>query len=325
MNETGHNHPHFRLMSQGGRALVLAGFVAAVLVAASLWGLMGGCADPRNEPLASRSPGYTETIVLWENSVSGGSKISAPFTVDQTLTPIRRLGIDHPARLTLVAYIHPDTDVVRYETVAQDSLPFLTDKLTALQVKIFAYEFSLDSALIVDSVCRIDPNCGYDTTGLGAFIAGLSDSLIVYNGTLTTVVGDTTRLGDERDSLGHVLDDRFRIALWMDNDSTIRYPGASFDTLGFLTGQQIFAAATGDSTSPYPGLKGRGFDLNLDSFQAADSLNPTHSLEVNWTQCFIGLQLPCMSVGEHTLYALVTGTDSRVTATLVLVYEEVTP
>ena len=324
MNETGHHTPHSR-PDWGDRARVLAGAVATVLVAASLWGLMGGCADPRTEPMAPRSPGYTETIVLWNNTVSGGTKISAPFNVDQPLAPIRNLGVDHPARLTLVAYIHPDSSVLRYEAVTQDSLPTLTDQLVAVQVQLFADEFSLDSAVIVDSICRIDTACGYDTTGIGELIAGLRAELIVFTDSLNGLTSDTTRLGEERDSLGHLLDDRFRVALWMDDDTTIRYPDATFDTLGFLTGQQIFAAVTGDSTTPYPGLKGRGFDLYLDNFQAADSLNPDRSLEVNWTQCFVGLTLPCMRVGPHTLHALVMGTDSRITATLVLVYEEVTP
>lgn len=321
MNETGHPSPHSRPMT-GVRARVAAGAVAAVLVAASL---MGGCADPRSKPLAPRSPGYTETIVLWNAAVSGGIRLSAAFTVDQPLAPIRQLGVDHPARLTLTAYINPDSSIDRYETVVQDSLPTLKDQLLNVQVRIFADEFSLDSALIVDSICRIDPDCGYDTTGIGAFMAGLRDTLNAYNVILDGLFADTTRLGDERDSLSHVLDDRYRVAIWMDDDTTIRYPEAQFDTLGYLNGQGLFAAATGDSTTPFPGMKGRGFQLNLDSFQAADSLNPDRSLEVNWTQCFAGLDLPCMSVGNHTLHALVTGTGSRITAALVLVYQEVTP
>ena len=59
--------------------------------------------------------------------------------------------------------------------------------------------------------------------------------------------------------------------------------------------------------------------LHVLGFDSSDGL------EVNWTQCFTGLTLPCLSVGPHTLHVLVTGPGSRVTGTLVLVYEEVTP
>jgi len=323
MNETGHNSGHF-CPRRGERAGVPWGAVAAVLIAASLWAFMGGCADPRSKPLAPASPGYTETIVLWNGAVSDSEKISAPFTVDQPLAPIRQLGVDHPARLTLVAFISPDSSIQRRETITGDSLPKLTDSLTLYQATVFAREFSLDSALLVDELVHQDSTC-CDTTGLGALIEQLQADLIVWTDKWTAAMTDTTRLGLERDSLGHLLDDRYRLAIWMDDDTTTRYPQAAFDTLGFLGGQAIYAAATGDSTTALPGMKGRGFALNLDKFSAADPVNPRRSLEVNWTQCFTGLSLPCMSPGAHTLHVLVTGPGSRVTGTLVLVYEEVTP
>ena len=323
MNETGHNSGHF-CPRRGERAGVPWGAVAAVLIAASLWAFMGGCADPRSKPLAPASPGYTETIVLWNGAVSDSEKISAPFTVDQPLAPIRQLGVDHPARLTLVAFISPDDDTRRRETITGDSLPKLTDSLILYQATVFAMEFSLDSALLVDELVHQDSTC-CDTTGLGALIEQLQADLIVWTDKWTAAMTDTTRLGLERDSLGHLLDDRYRLAIWMDDDTTTRYPQAAFDTLGFLGGQAIYAAATGDSTTALPGMKGRGFALNLDKFSAADPVNPRRSLEVNWTQCFTGLSLPCLSVGPHTLHVLVTGPGSRVTGTLALVYEEVTP
>lgn len=323
MNETGHNNRHSVPLWRG-RAGVRWGAVAAVLIAASLWALLGGCADPRNEPLAPRSPGYTETIVLWNNTVSGGAKLTAPFTVDQPLAPIGQLGEDHPARLTIVAYIHPDAQILRREAIVLDTLPALNDSLIVFQVNLFALEFSLDSALIVDSLCRIDPNCGYDTTGIGAFIAACREGITLWSGKITQAAADTTRLGLERDSLGIVLDDRYRLAIWMDDDTTTRYPEATFTEDFLLRGQAIYAASTGDTTTPVPGLKGRGFQLNLDAFLVADPVNPGRSMQVNWTQCFVGLELPCMDVGSHTMHAMVTGADSRITATLVLVYEEVT-
>jgi hypothetical protein len=235
------------------------------------------------------------------------------------------LGVDHPARLTVVAFISPDADIVRYETVTYDSLPFTDSLINGYQVTVFALEFSLDSALYIDSLCDVDTACGFDTTGLDALIDTLQVLLPYWTDKWTAARADTVRLGLERDSLGHLLDDRYRLAVWMDDDTTTRYPQAFFYADGFLGGQAIYAAATGDSTTALPGMKGRGFALNLDKFSAADPVNPRRSLEVNWTQCFAGLPLPCMSVGPHTLHALVTGPGSRVTGTLVLVYEEVTP
>jgi hypothetical protein len=326
MNETGHHTGH-EGSRRGKRAGIPWGAVAAVLIAASLWGFFGGCADPRTRPLAPPSPGYTQTIVLWDRVVSGGTRLSAPFTVEQPLAPIRQLGVDHPARLSLAAYISPDADILWREAVVGDSLPHLTDSLVSYQVQIFALQFSLDSALYVDSLCRLHPDSCQpeDTLGLGAFIEQTRTDLTYWTNLWIQGTADSTRLGHERDSLAHLLDDRYRIAIWMDNDTTTRYPQATFDSSGFLGGQAIYAAATGDSTTPMPGMKGRGFSLNLDAFAAADPVNPGRSLQVNWTQCFVGLTLPCMSVGPHTLYAAVTGAGSRVTGTLVLVYEEVTP
>ena len=330
MNETGHNSGHF-CPRRGERAGVPWGAVAAVLIAASLWAFLGGCADPRSKPLAPGSPAYTETIVLWDQALSDSTKISKPFTVDRPLAPIRQLGVDHPARLTLVAYISPDDDILRFETVTGDSLPKLSDSLIAYQVMIFALEFSLDSALYIDSLCDAgllppDSCSPEDSLARWLFIEQAQADLVFWTGKWTAATSDTTRLGLERDSLGHLLDDRYRLAVWMDDDTTTRYPQAAFDSLGFLGGQAIYAAATGDTTTPLPGMKGCGFALNLDRFSAADPVNPERSLEVNWTQCFTGLEeLPCMRVGPHTLHALVTGPGSRVTGTLVLVYEEVTP
>jgi hypothetical protein len=329
MNETGHNLGHLA-PRRGASAGLLWGAVAAVLIAASLWAFVGGCADPRSEPLAPASHAYTQTIVLWDSAVSSGTKLSAPFTVGQPLAPIRQLGVDHPARLTLAAYIVPDADIRRFEIITVDSLPLLTKSVNdTFQVNVFNLTFTLDSALFIDSSCTANPNCGFDTTGLDSLIDTTRAQLNYWTAKWLRAVADIERLTPEADSLARVLDDRFQLAIWMDDDTTTRYPEAAFDTLGRLRGQRIFAAATGDTTTPLPGMKGRGFSLNLENFSVADPVNPGRSLEVNWTQCFVGFESPCLSdsagMGPHTLYARLTGPGSRITGTLVLVYREVTP
>ncbi|RPH96615.1 hypothetical protein EHM69_00830 [candidate division KSB1 bacterium] len=325
MNETQHTNQHV-YPKRRVRANARWGVLAAVLVAASLWGLMGGCADPRNEPTAPVSPGHTETIVLWNNVVSGGQRISSSFHVTQPLAPINNIGVDTPARLTLVAYIQPDADILRRDTVMLAILPRLSDTLVAKQVVFFALRASLDSMAYIDSICRTTPNCGYDTNGLGAAMAQTSADIILFGGIVDSILADTTRLGLERDSLALVLDDRYTLALWMDNDTTMFYPEAVFrDTTRHLGGQSIFDALTGDTASAMSGWKGRRFSLPLDRFQAADPNNIGLNLEVNWTVCFPGSPRPCMAEGTHSFHALLTGPDSRITATLVLVYAEERP
>jgi len=63
----------------------------------------------------------------------------------------------------------------------------------------------------------------------------------------------------------------------------------------------------------------------MNRFESADPNNIGYSLEVNWTTCFPGSERPCLSVGDHTLRARLTGSDTRLTGTLVLVYERSTP
>jgi hypothetical protein len=69
-------------------------------------------------------------------------------------------------------------------------------------------------------------------------------------------------------------------------------------------------------------LKGRGFDLDLDGFFAADPnpLNYGYSYRINWAQCFTG-NPRCLSPGAHTMYAKLEGAaNTRITATLVFTY-----
>jgi len=47
--------------------------------------LVAGCADPRTPPPASSEPANTQTIILWEDAVSGGLTLNATFQVGDLL------------------------------------------------------------------------------------------------------------------------------------------------------------------------------------------------------------------------------------------------
>jgi hypothetical protein len=131
---------------------------------------------------------------------------------------------------------------------------------------------------------------------------------------------DTTRLGREQRYLEARLDNRYRVSIALDDTTRARYPEAVYSrTLaGALTGQAVYAAATDSATD----LKGRGFNISLSQFNAADSLNVGYSLESNWVTCFPASPEPCLDVGSHSFYAWVSGYPARITGTLVLVYAE---
>ncbi len=142
----------------------------------------------------------------------------------------------------------------------------------------------------------------------------------IIQDSLDIAVADTTALGDRRDSLGLVLDDRYTLAMWLDSDTTTVYPLGRILEDGRHAAQGIYLAETNSVT----GLKGRGFQLDLASFEAADLSRPGRPIEINWTVCF-GPGRPCLSEGTHTLRALATGSESYITAAVILVYAEEQP
>lgn len=322
MNGIEHKLPRSGSRGGAGHGPIRRDVIAAFLAAAGLWIMLAGCADPRSEPSAPPDPGYTETIVLWEAAVSDNHWVSATFEVSTALAAIVRPGEDTPARLTVAAYIEPDNQILRYDSIVVLLLPAYSDSIIDYLVVLNDLEVIHDELVR----CLTYPYPCEDTTGFADSLVYV-DSLITANtAELDSAVTDTTELGVERDSLGLVLDDRYTLALRMDDDTTAVYPEAVFlnDEL-VLGGQAIYLAAKGDSNSALPGWNGRGFQLALDRLSAADPYNYGEMLEVNWTTCFPGSDRPCLSVGTHRLYARVTGANTRVTGTLVLVYAEERP
>lgn len=281
--------------------------------------LIMSCSDPRTAPATAPEPAHTETITLWQDAVSNGQTISASFEVRAPLAEIDQPGVDEPARLTIAAFIQPDSDVSWYERIVNDSIPAWNDHFIRYLVAIEVQQGIIDSVAAVRALCDTVPDeCPDDTSGLIPAEQTALGIRATYQDSVATGQADTTRLGLNRDSLGVVLDNRYTLALWMDSDTTTAYPEGFVDAQGNLGGQEIYLAATNGVT----GMKGRGFQLDLAQFEAADLRNPGRPIEINWTTCFIGSTRPCMSVGTHTLHARATGAVSKITAAIVLVYAE---
>ena len=305
--------PHASHAWRWGALMILA-------MATLVW--FGGCADPRTEPLQQSTHGYSETIVLWMDQVSNGQAIDATFEVKDPLSE----STEAPARLFLIAYIRPDGDINWYESIISDSIPPLVDQMTLLFIELNAAEDALDSLFTLDSMCTANPDTctllGINPDTLDYYIAQWQADTVALHGSVNGLVADTTELGLRRDSLGRVVDDRFVLTLWLDDDTTATVPEAIYvDTEYTVAGQGIYLAATDTN-----GYKGREFELNLKSFDGAASAPEWigEPYEYVWT-CNFGETDNCLFVGTHTLRASLSGTDTRITATLLLTYAENTP
>jgi hypothetical protein len=241
--------------------------------------LVIGCADPREAPIAPGNPAYTETVMLWDDVVSGGTAQSATFVVDSTLAS---------ATVTVAGFITPDDDILHIEAIRDDSIPTWADEMTN-------YLVALDGL-------------GPDTSWTH------EDSLVgmAYRDSLQSAVAETTAMGARRDSLILLVDDRFVLSIWSDVDATERYPSAIYldDQADTLSGQQFWATPT-DTVS---GMKGRSFQLNLREWSAADPANVGRPIVINW--------LSRLTEGSHTITVRLMGSGSRITGTIMLVYEE---
>ncbi|MFH1010976.1 MAG: hypothetical protein V1784_07060 [bacterium] len=250
-------------------------FVFVICLAALF---VAGCADPRTVPPTVSEPAYTETITLWERVVSGGAPQSATFRVDSLL---------ESARLTLAGFIVPDDDIAWFETLINDSFPAKANQITGYLV-------------------------GLDTLGPDSTWSH-EDSLIgvALRDSLSQAVIETTAMGERRDSLIVVVDNRFVFSLWLDVDTTARYPEAVFldEEATVVSGQSFYASPTDSS-----GMKGRSFQLRMRQWNAADPANVGRYIELNW--------LSRLTPGSHTLRAKLTESGSKITGTIVLVYSE---
>lgn len=292
---------------------------------------------------------------LWSQLPSSGDTISAQFLVERELADV-----ETPALLTLVTYVETaaDANLLRYDTVT-DSLAWLDGALARFERVLFRLDQDLETLATIDSLWLVYPDsmvlafdstscdthvtiCGdtvycdslnwvmypdsmvlaFDTVGMGACRAYVNGRIEVYEDSTTWATDAQTLLTAEFTDLGTELDDDYTLAIWMDDDTTARYPDAAYVSPDFQLGGQIIYSVPTDSAT---GMKARGFELELKRFDSCDPVNIGETLEVNWVTCFAGSQRPCLSVGEHTLRARLNGANTRITGTLVLRYLEVQP
>ncbi len=192
------------------------------------------------------------------------------------------------ATVTVAGFITPDDDILHIEAIQNDSIPAEADTITYFLVRL-------------DSLGP-DSTWSPDTTILGL---ALRDSL-------QWTIDDTTEMGMRRDSLILLVDDRYVLSIWSDVDATERYPSAVYldDQADTLSGQRFWAAATDTVTE----MKGRSFQLNLREWNAADPANVGRPIVINW--------LSRLTEGSHTITVRLMGSGSRITGTIMLVYEE---
>lgn len=309
-------HIQSHIARNGARRLDVIGLLSLTLL---FMLMIGSCADERTEPPTAPDPGYTQTIVLAQDAVSSGQEVTLTFTVDSELAPVTLPGVDQPARLFLTAFIRPDNDILWREAIIDDSIPAWEDPVLIYQIAIEESETIVDNLNALIDSCEADPECPPDSlTGLQAALADEEATLAAWQDSLAAANADTTRLGLVRDSLSVVVDDRFRLALKFDDDPLLAYPAAVFTNEDYeLSGQEIYLAATGNNE-----LKGKTFTLDLAQFDAADMNNIGRPIELNWTTCFSGVDRPCLAPGNHSFTVSLTGSETYISAVLVLVYAE---
>jgi len=355
MNETASIFPaRGRRNRRRGADLRWATWIAA-LMAVCLIGLIAGCSDERTSPPTSSNPSHMRQYDLWSQQASSGETISASFTVERELADV-----EAPVLLTIVTHLETaaDPNLVRFDAVT-DSLEWLSSALTRYETRLFRLGQDLQTLTAIDSLWLIYPDsmvlafdstscdthvtiCGdtiycdslnwamypdsmipaFDTTGIGACRVYVNGLIALYEDSTDWAADAQARMGDESDELSAYLDNVYTLALWMDDDTTTRYPNAVYVNPDLELGGQLLYSVVTDSAT---GLKSRGMSLRLKRFESCDPVNLGETLEVNWVTCFAGSARPCMSVGEHTLRASLNGANTRISGTLVLIYEEAQP
>ena len=251
--------------------------------------LVAGCADPRTPPTASSESAYTRTIILWEDAVSGEQALSATFRVDSVVL--------ESSILTLWGFIHPDSSIDSMEALVNIWLPAKANKITGY--------------LVVMDGLGADSTWSHEDSLVG----------IATRDSLNQAIAETTAMGDLRDSLIVVVDNRFVLSVWLDEtayDSLAKYPEAVYLDDTTLSGQHFYASPSDTDSVSVPGTyimtKGRSFQLRMRQWNAADSSNVGRYIELNW--------LSRLTPGEHTLRSRLTQEGSKITGTIVLVYGE---
>lgn len=250
--------------------------------------LVAGCADPRTSPPIMSEPAYTETKTLWDDIVSGGEARGATFAIDRDILS---------AKLTIAGFITPDSSILWYEALLNDSIPTKEDEIEYFD----------------GTLAKLGPDSLWSPED-SAIGVPLQDSL-------RWATDARAAMGERLYSLIVIIDNRFVLSIWFDEDavdSTALYPDAVYTHPDTLAGQHFYSSPSDtDSVSvsgSYIITKGRSFQLDLGGFEVADPDPIGFAVEINW--------LLRLTPGSHTIRARMKGDGSKITGTIVLVYSE---
>jgi len=156
--------------------------------------IFAGCTDDRKAPTQTGEPAYSQTFVLLNHKAAAGTELTATFTVRDTITS---------GRLLLSGFIRPDPAMQWYLDLGTE-LDSIADRLLSLEGMILNLEVKQNKT--PEDLHAIDSLMG------------------VKAGTETE---KTARLTTQ-DSLDTRLDDRFKVAVWLDGDAAELYPRAIY-------------------------------------------------------------------------------------------------
>ena len=276
---------------------------ALILPLLALVILVAGCTDEREMPAQPEQPGYTETKTLLDRVNAVGQDLNATFRLRDNAVS---------ARLYLTGFLKADGDLNLFEQFSTEIVGLRADN-DQLDAQIITLQLK-DTLSAADSL--------------------LLDSLIIQkHANLDTITVRTAAV----DSLDTYLDDRFKLAVKMPEDSVWYYPGAVFidsnaasylDTASVVWGQGFYLAPI-DSSS---GWRGRTMTLDLARFWVADGgwdiggpyHHPTKPARgTTYTDMYpVTGWLDRMATGNHGLQVrfAAPGTTAELTVTLYVVY-----
>jgi len=211
-----------------------------IVALAALIFLASSCSDSRTAPTSPAAPSYNQTVVLFDRAAAAGADKIGTFTPRDTIVE---------AQLYLYGFLKPDAGLNAYTElgVQADSLK---DAISGVDGQILNI--------------RIKENKTHEDSVAIDSLQAVRDDL------------DNRRNFklQQRDSLDTVLDDRFKISVWLDNDPYEYYPNAVFlDSTVYpflhsdhsLWGQGFFL--TQPDTAGWRGMR---IILDLSGFWVAD-------------------------------------------------------
>jgi hypothetical protein len=278
-------------------------FWALILPLLTLVVLNAGCTDEREMPAQPEQPGYTETITLFNRTGATGQDMSATFRLRDNAVS---------ARLFVTGFLRADADLNQYEQYGSEvtTLRATNDLLDAQIIRLELQDnLSVADSLLLDSL-RTQKDANLDTVDVR-----------------TAAI----------DSLDTYLDDRFKMAVKMPEDTVWYYPNAVFiDSAaapylgsGSAVWGQGFYLAPIDSAS---GWRGKTLTLDLTRFWVADGgwdvggpyFHPTKPPRgSSYTNQYpVDGWLGRMTFGSHIIQFrfAAPGTTAQLTASLYVVY-----